>query len=117
MDEPSVLINGEEIEHEGHTEHEARGTLRLKPLTQVHQRQMTYREVAEHLQVCECQGYRLMHRHHVEVDAGLIHRLLSKPSNRGHDASMRRRVVGPHRQQYADYGPPCLLNDCSLHMT
>jgi len=78
---------------------------RLKLLTQVQQRQMTYREAAEHLQVSERHLYRLMHRYLVEGDAGLIHRLRGKPSNRRHRQTTRQHVLGLYRQQYTDYGP------------
>lgn len=78
---------------------------RLKLLTQVQQRQMTYREAAEHLKLSERQVYRLMRRYQSEGDAGLIHRLRGKPSNRGQRHSIRQHVVGLYRQQYGDYGP------------
>lgn len=78
---------------------------RLKLLTQVQQRQMTHREAAEHLHVSERHLYRLMHRYLAEGDAGLIHRLRGKPSNRGHRQAIRQHVLGLYRQQYDDYGP------------
>jgi transposase len=78
---------------------------RLKVLTQVQQHQMTFREAAEHLQISERQVYRVMARYRRDGDAGVVHRLRGKPSNRGHGANRRTQVVGLYRQQYADYGP------------
>lgn len=78
---------------------------RLKLLSQVQQRQLTYREAAEHLEVSERHVYRLMRRYQAEGDAGLIHRLRGKPSNRGQRHSLRHHVIGLYRQQYGDYGP------------
>jgi transposase len=78
---------------------------RLKLLAQVQHRQMSYREAAEHLGLSERHVYRLMRRYQRDGDAGLIHGLRGKPSNRGHGSSRRSHVVGLYRQQYADYGP------------
>jgi transposase len=78
---------------------------RLKLLTQVQQRKMTYREAAEHLEVSERHVYRLMRRYQSEGDAGLIHRLRGKPSNRGQSHAIRQHVIGLYKQQYGDYGP------------
>lgn len=66
---------------------------------------MTYREAAEHLEVNERHVYRLMQRYRAEGNAGLIHRLRGKPSNRGQSHATRQHVIGLYRQQYADYGP------------
>jgi transposase len=78
---------------------------RLKLLTQVQQRKMTYREAAGHLEVSERHVYRLMRRYQSEGDAGLIHGLRGKPSNRGQRHSIRQHVIGLYRHQYGDYGP------------
>ena len=77
----------------------------MKLLTQVQQGKMTYREAADHLAVSERHVYRLMQRYRHDGDAGLIHRLRGKPSNRGHGANKRMHIVGLYRQHYADYGP------------
>ena len=78
---------------------------RLTLLTQVQQRQLTYREAAEYLHVSERHVYRLMRRYQAEGDAGLIHRLRGKPSNRGQSHATRQHVIGLYKQQYGDYGP------------
>lgn len=81
---------------------------RLKILLQVQKRQMTYREAAEDLTLSERQVYRLMQQYHKQGDAGLIHRLRGKPSNRGYSETIRTRVLTLHKHQYADYGPTLL---------
>jgi len=78
---------------------------RLKLLTQIDEGHMTYREAAEHLSVSVRHVYRLIRRYRSDGDAGVIHRLRGKPSNRGHSDATRQHVVGLYRQQYADYGP------------
>ncbi len=80
----------------------------LKILVQIEKRQMTYREAAEDLTLSERQVYRLMKRYHKRGDAGLIHRLRGKPSNRGYAEKIRTRVLTLHKHQYPDYGPTLL---------
>ena len=77
---------------------------RLKVLSQIEKRQMTYREGAEDLQLSQRQVYRLMGRYQSNGDAGLIHRLRGKPSNRGYSESIRTRVLKLQKHQYPDYG-------------
>lgn len=81
---------------------------RLKILVQIQKRQMTYREAAEDLAVSERQVYRLMRQYHKLGDAGLVHRLRGKPSNRGYAETIRTRVLTLHKHQYPDYGPTLL---------
>lgn len=81
---------------------------RLKILVQIQKRQMTYREAAEDLTLSERQLYRLMKRYHKQGDAGLIHRLRGRLSNRGYAERIRTRVLMLHKHQYSDYGPTLL---------
>ena len=81
---------------------------RLKILVQIQKRQMTYREAAEDLTLSNRQVYRLMQQYHKQGDAGLIHHLRGKPSNRGYSETIRTRVLTLHKHQYHDYGPTLL---------
>jgi transposase len=81
---------------------------RLKVLTQIEKRHMTFREAAEELQLSQRQVYRLMDRYHKHGDAGLIHRLRGTPSNRGYGEKVRTQVLILQKHQYPDYGPTLL---------
>lgn len=78
---------------------------RLTMLVQVHERRMTVAKAAEVLDLSQRQVYRLLKRYRTEGDAGVIHRLRSRPSNRGYPRDLCEKVVNLYWQQYRDYGP------------
>ena len=67
---------------------------------------LSVREATEHLQVSRRQVFRLLRRYRSEGDAGLIHRLRGRPSNRGYPRRLKARVLELYwRPEYRDYGP------------
>jgi hypothetical protein len=62
-------------------------------------------EAARLLGLCDRQVRRLQRRLEQEGDAGLVHRLRGRPSNRRCDPAFRRRVLQSYRRQFSDFGP------------
>src|SRR5438045_124574 len=48
---------------------------------------------------------RVWSRYQAEGDAGLVHRLRGRKSNRRGDSRLRKRVLARYVKQYGDYGP------------
>ena len=78
---------------------------RLKVLTQIQQNELTVALAAENLQLSPRQLYRLLSRYHQQGDAGLVHRLRGRPSNRAYDETDKIKAVRLYRERYHDYGP------------
>ena len=75
-------------------------------LKQVCAGKLTVVEAAEMLGVSERHLYRMLRRYRSEGEAGVIHRLRGKSSNRGYPQRVKARVVELYWQpQYRDYGP------------
>jgi hypothetical protein len=63
-------------------------------------------EAAERLSVSRRHIFRLLARYQASGDAGLVHRLRGRPSNRGYSAKLKKRVTSLYWQpEYRDYGP------------
>jgi len=81
-------------------------------LKQVDNGQLSAREAAERLDLGRRQVFRLLKRYRAEGDAGLIHRLRGKPSNRGYPKRLKARVLELYwNGEYRDYGPT-LFAEC-----
>jgi transposase len=78
---------------------------RLKVLHGVKQGQYTQAKAAELLGLTVRQVRRLQERLEKRGDAGLVHRLRGRPSNRRLDAKLRQRVLRLYRAEYPDFGP------------
>ena len=78
---------------------------RLVVLRQVKEGKLTQARAAEQLKLSARWVRQLVKRLRAEGDRGLAHRLRGRPSNRGHDDELRRRVLGLIRERYDDYGP------------
>ena len=78
---------------------------RLKVLHGVKAGQYSQAKAAELLGLTVRQVRRLQERLETQGDAGLVHRLRGRPSNRRLDAKLRQRVLRAYRQRYADFGP------------
>jgi transposase len=78
---------------------------RLKVLHGVQQGQFTQAKAAQLLGLTVRQVRRLQERHEQLGDAGLVHRLRGKPSNRQLDDKLRKRVLAEYRKHYAGFGP------------
>jgi len=65
----------------------------------------TQAEAARLLGMCVRQVRRLQRRLEQEGDAGLVHRLRGRPSNRRCDPTLRRKVLQTYRRRFPDFGP------------
>jgi transposase len=88
---------------------------RLKVVEQIRQKQLTYAQGAEQLDLSVRQLYRSMARYQAEGDEGLIHRLRGATSNRRYALKIRREVVELYRQRYSDYGPTLFVEKLLEH--
>jgi len=88
---------------------------RLVVLGSVQRGELSLVKAAELLGVCYRQVKRLWARHRSQGDAGLVHGLRGRASNRQAAAGLRERVLELYREQYSDYGPTlaaeCLAAD------
>ncbi len=78
---------------------------RLRVLQDVKEGRYTQGKAAELLKLSTRQVRRLQKRWRRQGPAALVHRLRGKPSNRGHEAQLRRKVLQAYRRRYADFGP------------
>jgi molybdenum-dependent DNA-binding transcriptional regulator ModE len=83
----------------------ARERKRLVILSRVQERKLPLSEAAELLSVSYRQAKRLLSRLRSAGDAGLVHGLRGKASNRRGDAQRRERVLARYQEAYRDYGP------------
>jgi transposase len=65
----------------------------------------TQAEAARLLGMCVRQVRRLQRRLEQEGDAGLVHRLRGRPSNRRCDPTLRRKVLQTYRRRFPYFGP------------
>src|SRR4051794_11450499 len=78
---------------------------RLEVLSRVKGGEITLARAAGLLGVSERQAGRVYRRYRDEGDAGLVHRLRGKPSNRKTDGAARQAVLKLYREKYHDFGP------------
>lgn len=78
---------------------------RLEVMSRVATGSVTLAKASEILGVSYRQTKRIAARYKTDGDAGLIHRLRGKPSNRGGDRELRERVVARYAEEFSDYGP------------
>jgi Homeodomain-like domain len=93
------------VQDGGRIEMSQRERDRLKVLHGVQQGQFTQAKAAQLLGLTVRQVRRLQERHQQLGDAGLVHRLRGKPSNRQLDAKLRKRVLAEYRKHYTGFGP------------
>ena len=78
---------------------------RLKVLSELDKKLLTFTEAAILLSLSERQVYRLMSRYHEHGNAGVVHGLRGKTSNRGFSSDQRKHILNVYHAQYPDYGP------------
>jgi hypothetical protein len=78
---------------------------RLEVMSQVKLGQMTLAKGSELLELSYRQAKRMRARYEAEGDAGLVHRLRGRPSNRLGATAFRDQVLTRYVEQYGDYGP------------
>lgn len=78
---------------------------RLEVLSRVKSGRLTLVKAAELLELSYRQAKRVYGRYREQGDAGLVHRLRGKASNRGRPAADREAVLAAYRAKYSDFGP------------
>mgnify|MGYP000020530749 FL=1 len=78
---------------------------RLGILSKVEAGELTLVQAAGLLGVSYRQVRRLRQRYREHGDAGLVHGLRGRPSNRGGDRALREAAIGLYREHYSDFGP------------
>ncbi len=79
---------------------------RLVVIKQAIKNRLSAREAGKLLELSRRHVFRLLKRYRQEGDAGLIHRLRGRPSNRGYRKRVKARVLELYwRPEYRDYGP------------
>lgn len=78
---------------------------RLKIMLKIEGGEITVSEAAESLRISQRQLYRIKKRYREEGEAGLVHRLRGRPSNRGYAKEIRLKVRRLFWEQYRDYDP------------
>jgi hypothetical protein len=79
--------------------------IRLDAVGRVKRGEMTVVKSAELMGVSLRQARRIWKRFKLEGDAGLLHKLRGRLSNRRLSQDVRERAVKRHQEQYADFGP------------
>src|SRR5665213_1423983 len=78
-------------------------------------------EAARHLKISYRQAKRAWARYQQAGNAGLLHALRGRPSNRGRHSQQRKQAVDLYREKYADYGPTlaaeCLAAEDALSVS
>ena len=78
---------------------------RLELLSRVGRSELTLAKAAELLGLSYRQAKRVYRRYREEQDAGLVHRLRGRVSNRRMQVVEREAVLKLYRERYADFGP------------
>jgi transposase len=78
---------------------------RLELFSRVREGALTLRKASELLKLSYRQAKRAYARYRGEGDAGVVHRLRGRSSNRRTDAQKRARILKLFQEKYADFGP------------
>jgi transposase len=93
---------------------------RLEVLSRVRRGEASLRKGAELMGVSYRQAKRLWSRYQANGDAGLVHRLRGRASNRQVDEVAKERALSLYREKYSDYGPTlaaeCLAQEDKLSL-
>jgi hypothetical protein len=79
--------------------------VRLEALGRVKRQELTVVAAAELMGLSLRQARRVWKRFKACGDAGLMHALRGRSSNRGLSEDLRERIVKAHQERYADFGP------------
>ena len=78
---------------------------RAKILTRIVQHDLNVVDGAEALGISDRQMYRVLARYRADGDAGLVHKLRGRTSNKALPPEAQQKAVRLYREQYDDYGP------------
>lgn len=88
---------------------------RAKILTRIVKHDLTVIEGAEALGISERQMYRVLCRYRIEGDAGLMHQLRGRTSNKALPQGERTKAIRLYREQYDDYGPTLFVEKLDVY--
>lgn len=88
--------------------------IRLQALVRVKRGELTVVSAAEVMGVSLRQGRRVWKRFSTSGDAGLVHGLRGRSSNRRLSEEVRERVVKIHQEKYPDFGPTLACEKLAL---
>ena len=88
---------------------------RLKVIGRHEHKALTVMEAAQCLKISERQMYRILKRYRTEGEAGLLHRLRGRASNKAYPPQLITKVLRLYREQYSDYGPTLFLEKLELY--
>jgi hypothetical protein len=83
----------------------ARERIRLEAFARVKRGELTVVQASELVGLSLRQARRVWQRFKKKGDAGLVHRLRGRPSNRRLPAELADRVIKRHQERYPDFGP------------
>ena len=93
---------------------------RLEIFSRVREAELTLSQASEVLNLSYRHTHRSYQRYLDQGDAGLVHGLRGKASNRQGDLALQQRVLQIYAEKYADYGPTlaaeCLQSDDSIQV-
>ena len=78
---------------------------RLEVLSRVKRAEVSLRKAAELLELSYRQAKRVYQRYRLAKDAGLVHQLRGRRSNRCSDSKQREEVLRLYEERYSDFGP------------
>jgi transposase len=87
---------------------------RLKIITRIEQNDLTVVEGAEALGISDRQLYRILERYRTAGEAGLLHKLRGRASNKAYPDEDRKKALRLYREQYSDYGPTLFTEKLTL---
>lgn len=83
----------------------AKERIRLEALGRVKRKELTVVQASELMGLSVRQGRRAWKRFKGHGDAGLLHGLRGRPSNRRLAEDLGQRIVKLHQERYPDFGP------------
>jgi hypothetical protein len=88
---------------------------RVKVITRIEQGDLSVVEAAEALDLSERQMYRVLRRYRTAGEAGLVHQLRGRASNKAYPKEGCTKAVRLYREQYSDYGPTLFVEKLSFY--
>jgi hypothetical protein len=92
----------------------AKERIRLEVLGRVKRKELTVVSAAQLMGISLRQSRRVWKQFHTSGDAGLVHGLRGRASNRRLSEEVRERAVKIHQERYADFGPTLACEKLAL---
>jgi transposase len=88
---------------------------RLRVLQDVEEGRCSQAKAAQLLKLTVRQVRRMQQRWRQQGDGALLHRLCGQPSNRRHDAALKKKALQLYRRCFADFGPTFACEKLAEH--